>query len=359
VDQGSTRFGEEKEIGPAPPDDLLVRIGIAPSLSPEDRLKQFDDVGEAAYQDILSVIPEKDRVLSVLDFGCGSGRIMRWFHRHPNIALTGCDIHAPTIEWMRSAYPDDTKLYVSDPESPLPEADESFDLVYCSSVFSHLPDWAPWLLELRRILKPGGILVASIHGRGFWDLGIAGSRGVPWDEDRTGLLVENYGTDFDTGWGPAVYVSEWWVREHWGRALEIIRYEPAGFGSPDDRETGQAWVVARRPEVDRSLDAEALQRPGEDPRELPAGLRAQWLAYDEIASLRSQDAETIARLQAEYAELHQLAAERGGLIAERDRQVAVQDRQVADQDRLIKEVLGSKSWKLTSPLRLGRAKLRP
>lgn len=354
MDQSRTDRRGGKEIGPAPPDDLLVRIGVAPSLSPEARLKQFDEVGEAAYRDVLSVIPEKDRALSVLDFGCGSGRIMRWFHRHSNIALTGCDIHVPTIEWMRSAYPDDTKLYVSDPEPPLPEADESFDIVYCSSVFSHLPDWAPWLLELRRVLRPGGILVASIHGKGFWDLGIAGSRGAPWDEDGTGLLVENYGTDFETGWGPAVYVSEWWIRAHWGRAFDIVKYEPAGFGSPDDRGTGQAWVVARRAEVDpdRPLNAEALQSPGEDPRELPATVRAQWLAYDELEALRRQSAETVARLQAEYAELHQRATEWNGLIAERDQQLA-------ERDRLIKEVLGSKSWKVTSPLRLGRAKLRP
>ena len=117
-------------------------------------------------------------------------------------------------------------------------------------------------------------------------MGIAGSRGVPWDEDRTGILVERFGDDFETGWGPAVYVSEWWVREHWGRALELVRFEPSGFAHPDNRAGGQAWVVARRRIGDESLSPEDLWRPGADRREVEAALRAQWLAYEEIRSLR-------------------------------------------------------------------------
>ena len=197
---------------------------------------------------------------------------MRWFLENADIALTGCDIHAPTIEWMRSAYPESVHLYVNDPNPPLAEVDASFDLVYCGSVFSHLPDWAPWLLELRRVLKLGGVLVASIHGRGLWPFGVAGSRGVPWDEDRTGLLVERYGDDFETSWGPAVYVSEWWLREHWGRAMEIVRFEPAGFGHPDSRAGGQAWVVARRDESGDAIAPDDLRRPSEDPEGTGGGV---------------------------------------------------------------------------------------
>ena len=276
----------QRLIGPLPPDDMLIRTGTDPSLSPEERVEHFNAIGEGACRDILSAVEGLERPLSALDFGCGSGRIMRWLLRCPGIELTGCDIHAPTIQWMRSNYPDEVKLYRNDLEPPLPERGKSFDLVYCGSVFSHLPDWAPWLLELRRVLKPGGFLVASIHGRGLWPAGVAGGRGVPWDENRTGMLVERYGDDFETGWGPAVYVSEWWLREHWGRAFEIVRFEPTGFAHPDGREGGQAWVVARRDGNEAELDAEELRRPGDDPRELEAALRAQWLAYEENKALR-------------------------------------------------------------------------
>src|SRR5262245_48141507 len=158
---------------PLPPDDLLLRVGVDPSLPQGARIAHFESLGRGAYQDILSAITGLSRPLAALDFGCGSGRILRWFLDDPGIDLTGCDIHAPTIEWMRTAYSGAARLYVNQPEPPLDEPDGSFDLVFCGSVFSHLPDWAPWLLELRRVLKPGGILVASVHGRGLWPIGVA------------------------------------------------------------------------------------------------------------------------------------------------------------------------------------------
>ena len=183
---------------------------------------------------------------------------------------------------MAEHYPR-ARIYANDEQPPLPEADAGFDLVYCGSVFSHLEDWAPWLLELRRVLRPGGRLVASIHGRGFWDFGVAGARGEPWDEDATGLLIEHSGAGFEEGsWGPAVYVSEWWLREHWGRALRIASFEPSGFGLPGDRARGQAWVVAERDERDVP-SAEELRAPSADSRELPSAIRAQRLAYEEAA----------------------------------------------------------------------------
>jgi len=41
-----------------------------------------------------------------------------------------------------------------------------FDLIYGLSVFTHLPESSAtkWLLEMQRVLKPGGILIVSIHG---------------------------------------------------------------------------------------------------------------------------------------------------------------------------------------------------
>jgi SAM-dependent methyltransferase len=188
----------------------------------------------------------------------------------------------PTIEWMRAAYPKDARLYVNNMCPPLDEQQETYDLVYASSVFSHLSSWAPWVLEVRRVLKIGGVFVASLHGRGFWSLGFFAQRGIDWDEDRTGLLVEGFGEGFDDSFGPAVYVSEWWVRNHWGRALDIERFEPTGFAIPWDRTTGQAWIVARKRALDREPTVDDLVSPSHDRREIEAALRGQWLAYEEI-----------------------------------------------------------------------------
>jgi SAM-dependent methyltransferase len=273
-----------------PPDELIGRVGVAAETAAE-RVVLFERIGRDSHADIVLALPAgwSWRRKRILDFGCGSGRVLRWFvpYAEEGAELVGCDIHAPTIAWMAENYPQ-ARIYANDDRPPLPEADASFDLVYCGSVFSHLTDWAPWLLEMRRILRPGGLLMASIHGRGLWDLGVAGARSEPWDEDATGLLVEHPGSGFDDSWGPAVYVSEWWLREHWGRALKIVRYEPTGFALPRDRARGQAWVVAERDDREGFPSPEELQAPSTDPRELPSALRGQRLASQEAAAYLAQ-----------------------------------------------------------------------
>jgi SAM-dependent methyltransferase len=269
-----------------PPDDLMIRIGVSPEAFPTRSAREdiFVQLGHGVYQCIRDAVPSQDGQ-TILDFGCGSGRVLRCFLSEPGVQLTGCDIHHPSIAWMQAAFPSTVRLYANDETPPLPEADDTFDLIYCGSVFSHLTAWAPWLLELRRVLKPGGALVASVHGEGYWSEGFHGARGVRWDEDNTGMLVEHYGSTFEDSWGPAVYVSEWWVREHWGRALNIERFEPAGFALPGTLSGGQAWLIARKPAKSRLLTTADLESPSSDIRETAAALRGRQLAYEEIEHL--------------------------------------------------------------------------
>jgi SAM-dependent methyltransferase len=277
-----------------PPDDLVLRVGVSPAFytDPESRRRRFDEIGRGVHGHVLAALPSDwdwDGK-SVLDFGCGSGRLLRWLlpHVDAGATLTGCDIHEPSVRWLREQYPSAVRLYASDVEPPLPEPDGTFDLVCAISVFTHVTGWADWLLELRRVLKPGGLLVASVLGRASWENGEAAARGAPWDEERTGILVEDYGARFEAGYGPAVFVSEWWLREHWGRALEIVRFEPHGLVSTESSEAGQVWVVARRREDEAGEPSiDELVAPGDDPREAEAAQRAQWLAYEELAELRS------------------------------------------------------------------------
>lgn len=264
----------------------MIRVGVSPEAFPtrDAQEKIFSQVGLDVHQCIREDVPHRDGQ-TVLDFGCGSGRVLRWFAAEPGLHLVGCDIHRPSVVWLRAAYPSTVRLYANEPSPPLPEHDDTFDLIYCVSVFSHVTDWAPWLLDLRRILKPGGALVASFHGSGFWTEGFHGARGIPWDEDNTGMLIQHYGSTFDDGWGPAVYLSEWWIREHWGRAFEIERIEPTGFGLPSNPGVGQGWVVARKPMDATSLTPSDIESTASDIRETTAALRGRQLAYEEVGFL--------------------------------------------------------------------------
>lgn len=85
----------------------------------------------------------------VLDLGCG---------RKPYASLLaaaqqhiGCDIvDGPKVDVLIA------------PEQPLPFADNAFDAVFSSQVFEHVADLDFTLREIRRVLKPEGLLVVSV-----------------------------------------------------------------------------------------------------------------------------------------------------------------------------------------------------
>ena len=56
---------------------------------------------------------------------------------------------------------------VNDLEPPLPFDDDSFDLVHSLSIFTHLDAGlhVRWMEELVRVVKPGGLLLPTFHGR--------------------------------------------------------------------------------------------------------------------------------------------------------------------------------------------------
>ena len=203
----------------------------------------------------------------VLDFGCGAGRTLRHFLPEAERAeIWGCDIDAPAIDWLRTnLVPPLRVLQVSErPELPWP--DGHFDLIWGLSVFTHTyREWAAWLLELRRVLTDDGYLILSFLNAGRVDLWREVANGEEWDPDRLGMAVFRQDAPWDQG-GPIVFISEWWLRAHWGRAFEIDRLD-----EPVEGRSRQHQVVLRKRPGD--LAPEALERlePGE-PREALAAL---------------------------------------------------------------------------------------
>jgi SAM-dependent methyltransferase len=109
------------------------------------------------------------RADAILDFGCGWGRIIRFFLKDVDpSALRGVDPVGDMIELCRQQ--NRWCNFETIPSKP-PTAfkDDTFDLIYSFSVFSHLSEemHQSWLVELSRILKPGGLLLATTRGRDF------------------------------------------------------------------------------------------------------------------------------------------------------------------------------------------------
>jgi SAM-dependent methyltransferase len=101
---------------------------------------------------------------SILDFGCGCGRLARMLKGFPG-RLVGCDIDARHIEWV-NANLDYMSAVHTVPNQPLPFAQDEFDCIISISVFTHLDEQSQhlYLQELARCVKPGGHLFLTVHG---------------------------------------------------------------------------------------------------------------------------------------------------------------------------------------------------
>ncbi|WP_030547053.1 class I SAM-dependent methyltransferase [Streptomyces albus] len=97
----------------------------------------------------------------ILDAGCGSGPLSAAL-RDRGAAVTGIDASAEMVALARRRLGDNAALHVADLRDRLPFADAAFDDVVASLVLHYLEDWGPTLVELRRVLKPGGRLLASV-----------------------------------------------------------------------------------------------------------------------------------------------------------------------------------------------------
>lgn len=315
------------ETIPYPPLALANRVGSLAEAA--DPYAYYDELGRRARKDILAALPADWTFAGkrVLDFGCGAGRTLRHFMAEATVAeLWGSDIDADSIEWLHRHLSPPLRVLSNAERPPLDCADGTFDLIWSVSVFTHLADtWSDWLIELRRVLKPGGLLVTTFMGEGMSEL----ISGEPWDEDRIGMNVLRYGQSWDEG-GPMVLHSPWWIREHWGRAFDVLDLVPLGFAT--DPPIGQGIVVLRRTEGEITAADLARVEPG-DERELAALLH----------------------------NVEQLRAETGDLRRERDhlRSELAQSRlQLADVSRRLEIITKSRSWMLTGPLRAAGARTR-
>jgi SAM-dependent methyltransferase len=105
---------------------------------------------------------------SILDFGCGCGRVARWWADLDDSELHACDYNPELVGWCDRELPF-LEAKQSGLRPPLPYPAARFEFAYALSVFTHLsPDLErSWAEELRRILRPGGLLFVTVHGEPY------------------------------------------------------------------------------------------------------------------------------------------------------------------------------------------------
>ena len=304
---------------PTPPPHLTTRTG-----GPHD---QYDEIAGWNRRRIEGLLPDdwSWEGKRVLDFGCGAGRSLAVFADHAEHAqLVGCDLHAESIEWAQRNLSPPFEFFLNQPDPPLDQPSESFDLVFGVSVFTHVTEnWAPWLLEMHRILKPGGLAIFSFLGEKMWEHQL----GEHWDPDTVGMIISSPHRPWDHA-GPDAFHSEWWLRAHWGRAFEFLHID---HGLPDV--AGHGWVVLRRDDRPAPTVAE-LEAPE------PGEVREVYSGRTNVKHLTDQ--------------LHSLydgTSYWQATAAERERELEQARREHDDAWARYENVVKSRSWTLTAPAR--------
>ena len=221
----------------------LLRYRVHGSLNPQTFLavgrQSIDDLTKA----LNSIGKGFDSFDTVLDFGCGCGRTLRYLSRLAKTSrLYGTDIDPAAIGWCRSNIPFG-RFVLNDATPPLPFPDGTFNLIYGISVFTHLDQnyQFAWLKELRRVVKPGGILLLTIHGDSARD--VASRDGHISLAELTalrekGFLFKSFATGrFKTDGLPDFYQitfhTKAYISEVWARFFTIRSYIERGCSYQD------------------------------------------------------------------------------------------------------------------------------
>jgi ubiquinone/menaquinone biosynthesis C-methylase UbiE len=113
--------------------------------------------------DDYSSILRNDVPISVLDLGCGTGVVIRNLEKklHPQSALHGVDISQRLLDVAKKVDPSSrVQWQKNEARVKLPFDDSSFDAIVMHTLLSHVPDTCSIMIDVVRILKPGGRIIA-------------------------------------------------------------------------------------------------------------------------------------------------------------------------------------------------------
>jgi ubiquinone/menaquinone biosynthesis C-methylase UbiE len=150
-------------LRPVPPKETWIseKYGETP--------EEYLESGRRDMQQMLEIVSRAGASLAslghILEFGCGDGRMIRWLeHLASGCEIWGTDINAGRIFWCKQHLTPPFHFATTTTVPHLPFEDRYFGFIFAGSVFTHIDDLADaWIAELRRILRPGGMLFITVH----------------------------------------------------------------------------------------------------------------------------------------------------------------------------------------------------
>src|ERR1043165_7520812 len=181
----------------------------------------------------------------ILDLGCGTGIVARVLRERlgGGAHLTGIDVNAGMLAKARSIAPDIT--WIEGNALALPVADRSFELVLAQQVLQFTPDRAAAVREIRRVLAPGGrVLAATWRPRTkqplFDALGkIAEKHLGPDNDKRMSLDGDALRALFEAAGFTDIKLEEVSLQERFDAATFPIQGNLGGAGRSEERRVGK------------------------------------------------------------------------------------------------------------------------
>lgn len=159
-----------------------------------DNEEHYASVGASAMNVIFAtqLLAEAPPPRAILDFACATGRVTRWLRAaYPTAELHVADINPDWMAWSAERF--GATGFLSNPDLSVVHPPRQYDLIWCGSLATHLPETEAKRLvaRLHGWLCPSGIAVVTAHGRRFVENLTAGT--VPYfpDRDSAALMMSN------------------------------------------------------------------------------------------------------------------------------------------------------------------------
>ncbi len=218
------------DLLPIPPKDIRMGYGK------DDQ--EFLLMGQHTAESLRRVLGREGLYLkegtSVLDWGCGSGRVLRHFAEEArHCEFWGVDQDATHILWAKQNLSPPFKFLTCTAYPHLPFEDGKFKLIYAISVFTHLFHLTDmWLMELRRILSRGGYAVLTILDEHTWQYLTEHEAERPFwlpnenlsktlEADVVVLGAASHTWDYSYS-----FFKTGWIAREWGQYLDVVSFEP-------------------------------------------------------------------------------------------------------------------------------------
>jgi SAM-dependent methyltransferase len=170
-----------------------------------------------------------------LDIGAASGRVIRHAnYLHEECNVFGADINLKHVNWMKDYLPSNLIAFQNTSIPYLPFESNTFDLISAFSVFTHVESFIEmWLLEMKRVTKPGGILYITLQTdytlkklTDTWPVYKSLKNHPEFSEDLRDSGMKRNKRVFRWGqsrsYSSNVFYKTDYIEKNWGRIFEIM-----------------------------------------------------------------------------------------------------------------------------------------